>query len=659
MIQKKIFLLLLLFSICSFSQNKFEFGKVSTEELKMPLYEKDSTANAIILYEYGESVIKLNNYGKVELTFEYTGRIKIFNSKGYDKATIEIPLRKSITSRSKEILQNVEALAINPDRTTGALQKENVFTENLNEYYDVVKFTVPNVKEGTVIDYKYKILSPFYYNFVDWEFQSDIPKIFSQYHTSIPGNYLYNVKLVGSLKLTDRKSSLKKDCLYFTSQMKAECAVETYTMENIPAFKEEDYMTSRYNFLSAIRYELETFRNFNGVVEKYTKSWDDVDKEIRYSEDIGKQAKKSNYFKDFILPETWEIPNNFEKAKHIYHRLQDELVWNGKNHIFTDIDVKKAYETKSGSTAELNLILLNFLNAAGFDAQCMLVSTRENGKPTKLFPIISEFNYLIVKLDLNNDTYLLDITDKQMPFGMVPFKILNEYGRVMDFRNSSYWHEFTPKNPSTYKSMVQIDIEENGNVTAKVREIHSGYFGINKRKAISENSIDDYVDNLESKFNIDGGVYIEEYNITDKDHTEKPLQEDYILHYNEPVTLDFFFLNPILTNKFTKNPFTLKERTYPVDFGYPFSYTYNISINLPENYIFENIPEQKAIQLPDNNGIIVYQSLKSSEKKLMINLKLNLNKNVFHPEEYEGLKNFFKELVLLQNKQFISLKKLE
>ena len=653
---KKILLLKLLifFSFYGFTQSNFNFGSISADELNMPFYDKDTTANAVVLYEYGEAKIGLKNE-KIELTFERTVRIKIFNSNGFDKANIEIPLHKSTTSNNKEKLLDVKAVAMNTDQTKRFLSKENVFTENVNEYYDLVKFTVPNIQEGVVIDYVYKISSPFYFNFVDWEFQSDIPKVFSRYRTSIPGNYNYNIKLVGPKQLDERKSDMVRQCLYIRSDMNADCVVETYTMKNIPAFKEEEYMTSKKNFLSAIRYELHTFRDFYGKIERYTKSWDDVDKEIKFSLDIGQEARREKYFEKFVPSEIAALPKSVKKAKKVYYLLQKELFWNGKSNIFKDINIKKAYESKSGSTSEINLILLNFLNASGFDANFMVLSTRDNGLPAKIYPVISEFNYLVVKLDIDGNTYLLDITDKNNPFGLLPYKTLNSYGRVMDFKNGSYWHEFAATNESKKNITMQIDVDEAGSASAKVREINIGYFAANKRNEIVGKSIENYLEELENKFDKDGSLVVKDYTVKDKENLDEPLTEEYKLSFTDSFKEDNI-ISPFLTDRFKKNPFNLEQRTYPVDFGYPFNYNYQIIFNLHNNYFFESIPENKNITLQDNNGLLLYQ-VKKNNNQLLINLRFIMKRSLFNAEEYNALKEIFSELVFLQNKQPILIKK--
>ncbi|MCQ0110824.1 protein of unknown function [Zhouia amylolytica] len=645
-----LFLIIIINNFCH-SQKETSFGDIPPNLLEMKEYPKDSTASAVIIMEKGFSKIDKNRYDRVKLITEYLVRIKILNKKGLDKATIEIPLYKSQSSKSKEIFREVHAVVINPDRTTGSLNNNDVHLEDYNEYYDLLKFTVPNVQIGAVIDYRYVIESPFFFNFNSWNFQSDIPKVYSEYSTSIPANYKYNIMLKGPLKLSIHESDIKKDCFYFQGVGSADCILNTYVMKDIPAFKEEDYMISKYNYLSAIDYELESFEDFQGQVDRYTKSWKDTDKEFKSDIEIGSQAKKENYFEKLIPNEiTKSNANGIDKAKQLYYWLQSELFWNNKNSLFSAIDVKDAFDQKSGSSTELNLILLNFLKAAGFDAEFMLLSTREHGLPTKLHPVISDFNYLVVKLNDNNKSYLLDITNKNMSFGMIPFKTLNGYGRVFDLKNNSYWYDIRITNPSEIKTTLSINIAKDNQITAKIRRIYKGYKALNRRNEIRNRSNEDISNEIQSELDNEGFYNITNYITRNEGALEKALIEEYDIQSTDELNYTKLLLNPFIIDRIKENPFNLNERLYPVDFGYPYYADYAVIINFPEQCLIENLPESKGLKLAEDKGYMIYKVSKKNNK-IVINNNLRLEKSNYESYEYEGLKQLFAELVFLQNNQ--------
>ena len=141
--------------------------------LKMQVYDKDTSAGAVVLADYGESTITYNQNQGFELRFERLRRIKILNKSDYDWANFVIPVYK--TDANDEKLTNLKAATFNLEGgkiTETRLTKEGIFNEKATDNWANTRITLPNVKEGSVIDIAYSISSPFLFNFQDWEFQS-------------------------------------------------------------------------------------------------------------------------------------------------------------------------------------------------------------------------------------------------------------------------------------------------------------------------------------------------------------------------------------------------------------------------------------------------------------------------------------------------------
>ena len=86
--------LFLIFCFCSniLGQN-FEFGRISISDFSTtPL---DSNANAIVLKEFGQSSVFVDDYDhRIKLMHEYHVLIRINNKEGFKKANFEIPAYK-------------------------------------------------------------------------------------------------------------------------------------------------------------------------------------------------------------------------------------------------------------------------------------------------------------------------------------------------------------------------------------------------------------------------------------------------------------------------------------------------------------------------------------------------------------------------------------
>ena len=94
------------------------------------------------------------------------------------------------------------------------------------------------------------------------------------------------------------------------------------------------------------------------------------------------------------------------------------------------------------------MLLYNLLSEQDINVTPILLSTRNNGLPTKIYPVISDFNYIIIRAIINGKQYFLDATNKYLEFGQIPFRCLNQYGRLLDFKKGSKWIPIQVKSAS-------------------------------------------------------------------------------------------------------------------------------------------------------------------------------------------------------------------
>ena len=295
MCPKSILLLLFLF-LNSFihSQQPDNFGKISKFEKELLTYEKDTAAHAVVLYERGDNYFKIvDRY--IRLIKEYHVKIKILDEKGFDEGTVSIRLIKGESSSEK--LSKIKAVTHNGEEHTNVLPSE-MYDKDINEYRTEKSFTFPKLQKGSIIEYTYTIQSPFIYNFRGWNFQSNLPKIYSEFNAMIPGNYEYNRALIGNLQLTTNDATIKKECFQIDGYAKsADCEVIKYAMKDIPAFEiDEDFMLAPSNYISRLDFELATYHRLDGGTDRYTETWEAVDREFRSDKDIGRQLKKNDFF---------------------------------------------------------------------------------------------------------------------------------------------------------------------------------------------------------------------------------------------------------------------------------------------------------------------------------------------------------------------------
>jgi hypothetical protein len=630
-------------------ENDFEFGKHSLFETNLTIYQQDSMAVAVVLNEVGYAYIDLNESS--DLIVEYHIKIKVLDQRGVAYGNVSIPLRKN--EDKKDVINWVKASSYNIEEgklVESKLEMNDVFIEDPTSYYELKKFAVPNVKAGSIIEYKFQLRTPFVFNFWPWEFQGDIPKIRSEFWAKYPANYVYSVSLKGYLELQKSESILINKCVVVSDSgygqgTYADCTLLKFAMQNIPAFKEEEYMTAKSNFLSRLDFELSEIRYFTGGVNKITKSWKDVDQELKYHKEFGLQIKRgkevASEVVDFMVASQ---PDSLSLAKSIYEHIKNWIQWNGSYGKYSEFGIKESYTSRKGNIGDINLNLIASLKYAGFSVSPVILSTRSNGLPREIFPVLSDFDYVIAKLVVGGKMYLLDASDDFVPFGIIPIRCINGKGRVLA-EGGSYWLTLSPSEKKKTVTIQNFRVEEAGLIVGTIQNTYYDYEAIRQRKIRSDfQNVEAYQRHLESS--VYPGAIIDEFSDQELSNITRPLTEKFTFKVESTAleNLGNYLINPFLAVEKIVNPFRTEKRNFPVDFGVPIDETVIITIEFPDTLKVSSMPGKVALALPDNGGRYLYD-VQNIGNKLTISSRLLINKSVYSPEEYHSLKELFARVI--------------
>ena len=172
-----------------------KYGRPSKAELNLATYEPDTTAAAVCLLRRGETNFKYTD--GFQLVNEVWMRVKVLRPQGVSYADVSIPYYSPANrNEARETAHDVDGCSYNvvDGKTVKTrLERSQVSDEHVDAYTRVLKFSLPNVKEGTVIEYHYKIVSD-YVSYLDaWMMQSDIPVLYNEYKINIPLVYIYDI----------------------------------------------------------------------------------------------------------------------------------------------------------------------------------------------------------------------------------------------------------------------------------------------------------------------------------------------------------------------------------------------------------------------------------------------------------------------------------
>jgi transglutaminase-like putative cysteine protease len=661
-----VFLCLLALNKQGVAQEKApaKFGKISPSDFKT-FYSIDSNANAVIIADVGSTEIVGNLKGSFSLEFKCYRRAQILGKNGYDIGDVSIILYTN--GNAEEELINLKAVTYNLENgkvlETKLENKSGVFKDKLNKTHVSRKFTFPNIKEGSIIEYQYTIKSDFIFNLQPWEFQGEYPRVWSEYTAGIPEFYYY-VTLSQGYQPFHIKDQKGRSMNFTRSDSRTTGAPEreTFTagvtdyrwvMKDVPALKEESFTSTINNHIAKIQFQLAEVRH-PFVPENVMGSWTQTTDELLKSEDFGVSLKRDNpWLNDVMSIALRGATTPLEKARRIYAYVRDNMSCTNYNRIGLDQPLKNILKDRNGNEAEINLLLIAMLRKADLEADPVMLSTRSHGYTYELYPLLERFNYVIAQLSINSHTYYLDASEPHMGFGKLGYKCYNGHARVINADATPV--EFTPDSLMEKKmTSFFVITDSNGNISGSAQKSPGFYESCRLRNRIKETSKDQFLSDIKKGFTNETDV--SDLFIDSLDKYEEPLFVKYnfdIKHEKE----DILYINPMFGEGYKENPFKSAQRFYPVEMPYTMDETYLLQLQVPEGYEVDELPKQIMVKLNDNDDGVFEYRLSEGNGTISLRSRLRIKRSYFLPDEYNMLREFFDLVVKKHNEQIVFKKK--
>lgn len=654
-------------AISSAQKPPIKFGDVPLDQVQMKVFAEDSSASAVVLADFGESAIEYSADRGFTIRFERIRRVKILTKDGYDWGNFTIPLYHD--GSDKEVLGSLKAITYNLENgkvVETKLKNDAIFKEERDENWTYMKLAMPNVKEGSVVEITYGVTSPFIFNFQDWDFQSTIPIVWSEYRTRIPEYFDYRKFMKGYLVVTINESKPLNRAFSINYRESAGGAktqavqdrveyIENYNrlvVQNAPAFKSEPYMTTYNDYVSGINFELSTFKLPHEPPQIFNDSWEKLNANFLKRESFGGAIRGSNFLKDQVELLTAGKTDAKEKIGAIYSFVRGNVEWDGLSRVYPNESFKNVLEKKKGSSAEINLLLVCMMQKAGLSANPVLISTRDHGFVRKELPVASQFNYVIAAVEIDGKSLLLDATDRSLPGNILPERCLNGAGFMIS-PDKAGWVTLVPVK-SRSASTMELALSAEGTLAGKAQFSHDGYFAQRARTNYFRKGQEEYVKAVKSSY----GWEVESSNFENLEKLSESMKEIYQVKLNEHVQAaeGTLYINPIFAYRLSSNPFQSETRAYPVDYGSPEDQIFILKMTIPEGWAAEELPASKVFVLPANSARYTY-SVTQNGNIITVLSQLSINKPLFSFDEYKPLRDFYVQVVAKQAEQIVLKKK--
>ncbi|WP_433628709.1 transglutaminase-like domain-containing protein [Chryseobacterium cucumeris] len=625
------------------AQKKYEFlnpPKFNEADLSKAKSLLDENAPAEILYKSAYFMVD-SNTGNLHKRYFY--RVKIYNKdKAEDWLNLEIPIYNVGTNR--ESLGKFKAFTYNLENGVTVpvkVEKSSQYKSKENKYVTLTKFAFPSVKNGSVIEYQYEIISPFRFMIPEVLIESDTPSLNTEYVFDTPINMSYNVNYTGGISPKYRE--MEERYLYG-----AQYKTYRFAYENLTGFKTEKFVRNDRNFRTKISAELNS-TNF-GELKLYSSSWDQIAKRLYDSDDFGGEIKRTKLARENIPAGVSEMKTDLEKANAIFSYVQKTFTWNKDKGVYTEDGIKKLLETKTGNAAEINLFLVMMLREAGLKADPLIISTVENGLINMVSPNISNMNFVLAAIDIDKQLHIYDATSKQSSLDEIPLKNWNQYGILVTKDKALQIQMSNVKSSNTYLT-ANAKINDDGSISGTYSDKDTGAYAMYAK--------DNYDDNAEKYKK----QYKENFSMDFTDINSKVLENgdfESTMKFSSSNLIDRvgkkMIINPMLFLSKNSNEFDQTEvRKYPIDFGSPITRTKKVILEIPEGYKIEEMPKEKRIVTEDKEIAYTY-SVEQKGNTLEVTTTTKIGSSDYPKEYYPAFKQIWGVASKFEN-QVISLVK--
>ena len=630
------------------------FGKVDKADLELKNCDIEKDAEAMVLLESGTVEFQRGNHWIFAMKIEKRVRLKIFKDKGMDHATIKIHFE---TDGNYEKLLDVDAVTYNLDAggkiVETKVDKKSFYREKVNQNVSAMKFTFPDVKVGqSVLEYRYTIIRESAERVDPWLFQDRIPTRVSAFRITIPEYFKFTTNANMSFPVEQKREEFRQSITLDRENVQYNAHEYFYKMKNIPALKDEPYMGAPGDYLQRVTFQLSSVQFPNQLPINLSNSWPGLTKTLMESEYFGLQIKKNLLKNDAMNAITAKATTPFEKMSAIFYHIQKNMAWSGHHDIYC-ASVKESYAKRTGSSGDINLILLNLLRDADIDAKPLLVSTRDHGQVIPAYPFMAQFNNVLVLVSIGENVYVLDASDKASTPGLIPEDVLGTEAYLLNGESGQFVTLWNNKNTFRHFITLSGKIDEEGILKGECQISSYDYGRCNRLKIFKEGK-----DKFTNQYFAGNEIKVTDLEVENDDETKDSLPFNQSFKFSLPVNSsgDYKFFSPNLFGGLTKNPFTADTRQTHIDFGYNQHYIFTGNITIPDGYEFETPPKNLGMIMPDTSIIFRrYVELKGNTAGYRITLEFK--RPFYDVEEYPEFKEFYKLLFDKLSEQFVFKKK--
>ncbi len=616
-----------------------KWGEVPAEQLAMTDFPADTNAAAVVLGAFGETYFD-SNWNQV---YKVHRRVKLLRESSYeDYGTVKIYY---YAGRNGTRINNLKAQTLVPGPDGAAVvhkvDRKSIFKERIGRDGESLTFTFPALQPGAIVEFSYEAESPFDPFLEPWRFQEGEPVLASEYRVEFPAALAYIVSAVGGTfgKLTANESSE-------ATRPGGRYARHRWAMENVPALREEPFMTTPRDYRMALEFQLQSVNVPGWGPDAFMSTWPSVAESFlgpdgrygRHLNSVGRDVKSA------AALAVADATDPVEKMKRVYEYVRTRVEFVGEGGTYAEKAPADVLKDGQGDSPEINLLLVALLREAGLAAHPALISTRGHGAPRTTYPLITQFDDLIVAVEVGSQRYFLDGASRHRPFDMLPFNSLNGQAWVVRHPNP-VWAPVEAVHKHTLQQVVTLALDADGRASGHAQARAGGYAALFTRADLDDtDDVPAYV--REHVFDDYSGLTLDSVSVVNPDDVGEGVtfDADFAIESYAQQAGDFIYLRPVLLGRWDENPLKAPERLFDVDMGYARDQVYAATITVPEGYAVSEVPPNRQFGMA-GGGALFKRLIEADGGVLRVTNRVTIAKPVFPASQYAALREFYDRVV--------------
>lgn len=606
-----------------------EWGVVTEQEWATSAPADYPEANAVILFDHGHQTIEIIRQRGLypEATFKRHVRIKILRAEGVNAAgDMDFPYDPDAG------LQDVKAQTILPDGRTFEVAEDAMFEQSIGDRH-FRSFAFPHLETGCIVEYTYTTYDDNVKSVAPWYFHNSMYTLESGYTLEVGAGFRY------AYQTRNMPPEIAKP---ITAEMeglgKKPNRSYTWIMRSLPPIAKEPFMTCVEDYKSAVHVLFKGLATDRRYYEGRD-TWPEI--AMLFESVLDDYTKLQRGFRKIVHDVVRGRSTDYEKAKAIYNFMTDSIVTRQSGfRLATHHDrLGDVLDDCYGTSMEKNLLMIEMLRKQHIDAWPILIPTRDQGRFDAEWLDLDQFNHLIAFVEVEQGGIYLDASSKYCAFGTLPPLCRTNVGLLLDGDKSELVRIVT-NDPVSYRlDVTTVNINPDGAAACSTSAVLCGYlaaqYGINLETSDPESFIRERL-----LGDPDAGYVPGDYETTLDSLNRLFIRTDYAL----PDLGDVLDRNLVVTPPcclFEENPFDSKQRFFPIDFNFPFTYQNVVRLQGPPDAGIADLPHDTSFAI---DGISYERILLTNGSNVEVNMKVSIEKPFFDVDEYDQVRSFFESV---------------